>query len=103
MACGEIFTPQGMNLALVHTELVFTPMKNNYWRNLLPAPIPKTNRWRNFNPDSLDFGSCSKPCLLCNKLCDNICLRCKEAYYCSRDCQKEHWQVHKKNCRFIIK
>jgi hypothetical protein len=26
------------------------------------------------------------------------CGRCKEAYYCSRECQKWAWPVHKKHC-----
>jgi hypothetical protein len=26
------------------------------------------------------------------------CSRCKVAYYCSRECQKGHWKIHKKDC-----
>eukprot|EP01116_Phalansterium_solitarium_P003835 TRINITY_DN14666_c0_g1_i1.p1 TRINITY_DN14666_c0_g1~~TRINITY_DN14666_c0_g1_i1.p1 ORF type:complete len:222 (-),score=43.73 TRINITY_DN14666_c0_g1_i1:233-898(-) len=26
------------------------------------------------------------------------CSRCKEVYYCSRDCQQRHWTVHKGEC-----
>ena len=26
------------------------------------------------------------------------CGRCKEAYYCSRECQRWAWPVHKKHC-----
>eukprot|EP00629_Pelagomonadales_sp_RCC1024_P001495 CAMPEP_0119266826 /NCGR_PEP_ID=MMETSP1329-20130426/5181_1 /TAXON_ID=114041 /ORGANISM="Genus nov. species nov., Strain RCC1024" /LENGTH=115 /DNA_ID=CAMNT_0007266725 /DNA_START=133 /DNA_END=476 /DNA_ORIENTATION=- len=26
------------------------------------------------------------------------CSRCHRAYYCSRDCQKWAWEVHKKHC-----
>ena len=27
-----------------------------------------------------------------------FCGRCKEAYYCSRECQKWAWPVHKQHC-----
>lgn len=29
------------------------------------------------------------------------CSRCKSAFYCSRDCQKEDWKQHKKRCNDI--
>ena len=27
------------------------------------------------------------------------CSRCKQAAYCSRDCQEAHWYLHKHNCK----
>lgn len=31
------------------------------------------------------------------------CAMCKEARYCSRECQKMHWPIHKGNCKQIAK
>ena len=28
-----------------------------------------------------------------------VCTRCKVAKYCSRKCQAEHWNVHKRECK----
>lgn len=30
------------------------------------------------------------------------CCPCKEAYYCTKKCQKEHWKEHKKTCTKFI-
>lgn len=35
-------------------------------------------------------------CLKSN--CIKRCSRCREVFYCSSDCQKEHWTMHKHNC-----
>ena len=33
------------------------------------------------------------------KLCGGICKRCRNARYCSKLCQREHWEVHRKDCK----
>ncbi|KAI9141644.1 hypothetical protein BKA69DRAFT_386027 [Paraphysoderma sedebokerense] len=44
-------------------------------------------------------------CAKCGKpKCDNgkslkSCSRCLMTMYCSRDCQKNHWREHKKDCK----
>jgi ankyrin repeat protein len=41
-----------------------------------------------------------KLCLNCNKYQEGMkrCARCKAAYYCSADCQKNDWKIHKSRC-----
>jgi ribosomal protein L31 len=33
----------------------------------------------------------------------SICSACHMAYYCSKDCQRRHWSIHKKKCLFSKK
>lgn len=41
-----------------------------------------------------------KICANCSKSdCAKKCSRCKTTYYCSAECQKEHWASHKPSCR----
>ncbi len=38
-------------------------------------------------------------CLVCGKTASKYCSACKKAYYCSKICQKNHWDVqHKSQC-----
>lgn len=38
-------------------------------------------------------------CRLCGSLAYQLCGRCRGIYYCSKECQKNHWKDHKKDCR----
>ncbi|EFC44143.1 hypothetical protein NAEGRDRAFT_58086 [Naegleria gruberi] len=38
-------------------------------------------------------------CAVCKKAASKKCANCKAVYYCSADCQKKHWSVHKKLCK----
>lgn len=43
-----------------------------------------------------------KGCKICSFCCREACKRCgqcKMFFYCSRECQVEHWNVHKEQCR----
>eukprot|EP00121_Abeoforma_whisleri_P014024 Awhi_evm1s12938 len=42
-----------------------------------------------------------RTCNTCGNMKDklNACARCKDAFYCSRECQKEDWKTHKLNCQ----
>lgn len=42
-------------------------------------------------------------CFVCGSS-NNVskCSRCRRAYYCSANCQKEHWSFHKQVCKSIV-
>jgi len=37
-------------------------------------------------------------CNLCGKDATKLCSRCKTVYYCSVECQKQNWKLHKPVC-----
>jgi hypothetical protein len=47
--------------------------------------------------------SLSKVCHFCAKACTRRC-KCRQAYYCSSDCQNAHWSsIHKSYCRILAR
>ena len=43
-------------------------------------------------------------CFNCGKHGHNLpkCTQCSQAFYCDRDCQREHWRKHKPVCRAAV-
>ena len=39
----------------------------------------------------------------CGKSAPYRCTRCREVWYCSRECQKSHWGEHKPSCDAHLK
>jgi hypothetical protein len=37
-------------------------------------------------------------CLKCGNICHRLCAGCMWFYYCSKECQREDWKVHKDDC-----
>lgn len=37
-------------------------------------------------------------CAKCGKNACFMCTNCKTVHYCSRECQKGNWKIHKGNC-----
>jgi hypothetical protein len=47
----------------------------------------------------------AKKCLACGKRVEHrkICTGCQQVvFYCDKSCQKEHWKVHKEECKKAI-
>merc|ERR1711871_1218142 len=40
-------------------------------------------------------------CVVCGKESQIRCSKCKEEFYCSRECQVAHWGKHKKMCKLL--
>jgi hypothetical protein len=38
----------------------------------------------------------------CNKAGIHLCSGCGEEIYCSKECQKSHWHVHKQHCQTVL-
>ena len=43
-----------------------------------------------------------KTCNFCGKDATKICSKCNIVYYCNRDCQRNDWKTHKKDCKINI-
>ena len=43
---------------------------------------------------------CARPS--CTAVGTKHCSQCSSVFYCSNECQKEHWAVHKVVCRYIV-
>lgn len=37
-------------------------------------------------------------CATCGAEAEKRCSKCKQIWYCTRDCQAAHWKIHKANC-----
>ncbi|KAE8441731.1 hypothetical protein EG329_004517 [Mollisiaceae sp. DMI_Dod_QoI] len=44
----------------------------------------------------------SEKCCICSKATENKCAVCKSAHYCSADCQKKDWPLHKLLCNKFV-
>jgi len=54
-------------------------------------------------PDAATLLAKEMLCETCGKPSTHSCARCLDALYCSADCQRDHWQEHKKTCVKIVK
>jgi hypothetical protein len=43
-----------------------------------------------------------RQCAHCKKDAMSNCGRCKNMFYCSKTCQREHWKTHKTTCQILV-
>jgi len=55
--------------------------------------------WFKFSALVLSCESVVRTCPPCGKPASKMCSSCKEVTYCSGECQKAHWKLHKAACR----
>lgn len=71
--------------------------------NDLETTMKRINILRNhFNSIKMQNKSITyntKSCNKCGKMINlKLCSRCRSVFYCSVDCQRSDWKLHKKNC-----
>ena len=62
------------------------------------APLPKAKLCKM----ERQLGRRSEPvrkCWICEAPTHSKCNRCLEVYYCSEKCQKQHWEIHRAECK----
>jgi hypothetical protein len=56
---------------------------------------------------SFNFTYKSENCELCGNITDSAknmqCGACQKVYYCSQDCKRKHWKLHKEKCKHDTK
>jgi len=61
-----------------------------------------SNAYDEASTDDVQMRSAGTLCSYCQSqgksVSYKICSQCRNALYCSRDCQKKHWKVHKREC-----
>jgi len=73
-----------------------TPQQLQSFRNILPLKTCRDMKGSLGLNNLLHCGHCSVLEEDGQKF--KLCAQCKEVCYCSRECQKAHWQEHKKVC-----
>ncbi|CAM9288454.1 unnamed protein product [Ectocarpus fasciculatus] len=71
-----------------------TPCSASQTNNTVPSSAPQTNRNARMTVTAGSAGcsNCGKDGSL------RPCSRCRQVRYCSKDCQRQHWREHRRDC-----
>ena len=86
---------------ILHKALVDPPMEVQKLKTEKPPendPKEKSVQWMRVATGRLERKS-NHLCKRCKKDAPNICTKCRDAWYCSRECQTLNWEEHKKYCK----
>merc|ERR1711918_45688 len=77
-------------------EVTFCDSEENYQEEMR-----QLSEWNN----SFDLESCldEPKCAVCGQPAEKRCSRCKNEWYCSRECQVQAWEGHKTVCDIVCK
>jgi len=82
------------------SELSLTFSRKNPTHNATNDKANARNEMKDDPSQSAAFSLCNNPACEAMRLneCLKRCTRCRNAQYCSKECQIAHWKIHKKSC-----
>jgi hypothetical protein len=96
---------------IVKTQFTFTALENEEGEEdtgpYVPSAPPR-KQVKNTSPTEEEIDAYMEACRLEKPSCANCgkmdvplsaCSRCKQVKYCSKECQKMHWPIHKPDCK----
>ena len=79
---------------------------NDVAKNILELNFKKSDKKRDmdliseiYNYDNIEYFMDDPKCSNCGKDASNRCSKCKNEWYCGKDCQKMCWKKHKEFCQ----
>lgn len=102
-AIGNKLTEYPNNIKMPISESRLIKLLNNSFNGNYNIQLETLISKQLSNINQTDSKTSNQNTNCANSGCNNInctlkCSRCKKAYYCSRECQKNHWQSHRRNC-----
>lgn len=71
-------------------------------KTIFSIPVPKKDMERVGNMVTIPEDVEDPECAWCGAPATHRCSRCKNEWYCSRECQVAHWEDHKSTCDFFF-